>query len=112
MTVSGCHFDLVLEDGDARSCRTWRLQRNSQRQGNPMPRYSPLRPLVPHRLIWLEPRSAAVSGGRGWAERVMAGSYQGNLPDNSAHPVELTLLDGDLRGQLRIQQGHCSIRRA
>ena len=103
---SGCHFDLLLEDGDA--CRTWRLQRIPSLDGTSQP----AEPLVPHRLIWLEPRSAAVSGGRGWAERVMAGSYQGNLPDNSAHPVELTLLDGDLRGELRIQQGHCSIRRA
>ena len=103
---SGCHFDLLLEDGDA--CRTWRLQRIPSLDGTSQP----AEPLVPHRLIWLEPRIAAVSGGRGWAERVMAGSYQGNLPDNSAHPVELTLLDGDLRGQLRIQQGHCSIRRA
>ena len=102
---SGCHFDLLLEDGDA--CRTWRLQAIPSLSGTlqvaiPLPR---------HRLVWLELRSAAVSGGRGWAERVMAGRYQGNLPDNPAHPVELTLLDGDLQGQLRIQQGHCSIKR-
>ena len=102
---SGCHFDLLLEDGDA--CRTWRLAKVPTLDGISQPAVL----LAPHRLVWLEPRSAAVSGNRGWAERVMAGRYQGKLPDNPAHPVELTLLGGDLQGQLRIHQGHCSIRR-
>ena len=71
---SGCHFDLLLEDGA--SCRTWRLADipivNAAEQD--------AIPLTAHRLIWLEPRSAAVSGGRGWAERIRAGRYQGSLP--------------------------------
>ena len=102
---SGCHFDLLLEDGDA--CRTWRLQTIPSRDGRPQAAV----PLPRHRLVWLEPRSAAVSGGRGWAERVMAGHFQGQLPHNPADPVDLSLLDGDLRGQLTIKQGLCSLRR-
>ena len=42
---SGCHFDLLLEDGDA--CRTWRLQRIPSLDGTSQP----AEPLVPHRLI-------------------------------------------------------------
>ena len=102
---SGCHFDLLLEDGDA--CRTWRLAKVPALNGISQPAV----PLAPHRLVWLEPRSAAVSGNRGWAERVMSGHFRGSLPDKPADPVELTLLDGDLQGLLRIQAGQCSLTR-
>lgn len=103
---SGCHFDLLLEDGDA--CRTWRLQTVPSLGGRPQAAV----PLTRHRLVWLEPRSAAVSGNRGWAERVMAGTIDGNLPRDPDAPVVLNLVDGDLRGILRIVEGHCSITRA
>ena len=100
---SGCHFDLLLEDGT--TCRTWRLAHipsvNAAEQDAVL--------LPAHRLIWLEPRSAAVSGGRGWAERIRAGRYQGNLPTNTNDPVEITLIDGGLKGHLRIAQGHCRL---
>ena len=102
---SGCHFDLLLEDGDV--CRTWRLAKVPTFNGISQPAV----PLAPHRLVWLEPRSAAVSGGRGWAERVMSGYFSGSLPDNPADPVLLSLLDGDLQGLLRIQAGQCSLTR-
>ena len=102
---SGCHFDLLLEDGDA--CRTWRLARVPTLNGISQPAV----PIAPHRLVWLEPRSAAVSGNRGWAERVMSGHFRGSLPDNPEDPVALTLLDGDLQGLLRIQAGQCSLTR-
>ena len=44
---SGCHYDLLLEDGDA--CRTWRLAEppgidHAVQTATPLP---------PHRLIWL-----------------------------------------------------------
>ena len=70
----------------------------------------PAVPLPAHRLIWLEPRSAAVSGNRGWAERIHAGSYSGgDLPNATDADVTL-LLEGDLQGCLRIQAGgHCSL---
>jgi hypothetical protein len=100
---SGCHFDLLLEDGA--SCRTWRLANipsvNAAEQD--------AIPLSAHRLIWLEPRSAAVSGGRGWAERIRAGRFQGNLPTDANEPVEITFIDGDLSGHLKIVQGRCRL---
>ena len=102
---SGCHFDLLLEDGARASCRTWRLADipivNAVEQD--------AIPLPAHRLIWLEPRSAAVSGGRGWAERIRAGRYQGSLPTVANDPIELTFIDGDLSGELTIVQGRCRL---
>ncbi len=67
---SGCHIDLLLEDGA--SCRTWRLPKLPCING---PAQEAI-PLKAHRLVWLEPRRAAVSGNRGWAERIGAGIYQ------------------------------------
>ncbi|QNI96497.1 hypothetical protein SynRS9902_00594 [Synechococcus sp. RS9902] len=68
----------------------------------------PAVPLPAHRKVWLEPRSAAVSGNRGWAERIHAGSYCGVLP--KAENADITLqLEGDLQGCLRINSGHCSL---
>ena len=99
---SGCHFDLLLEDGD--SCRTWRLSRVPQLKEAAQPAV----PLPTHRKVWLEPRSAAVSGDRGWAERIHAGNYSGVLP--KATDADVTLqLEGDLQGCLRIAAGHCSL---
>ena len=83
---SGCHFDLLLEEGD--HCRTWRLADVPTTDGQRQPAV----PLAPHRLVWLEHRSAAVSGGRGWAERVMSGHFSGSLPDNPADPLVLSLI--------------------
>ena len=96
----GCHIDLLLEDGD--TCRAWRIatvpQLNEEAQ--------PAVPLPPHRRVWLEPRSAAVSGNRGWAKRILAGSYSGDLPNTSDADVTLQL-QGDLCGCLRITNGYC-----
>ena len=93
----------MLEDGA--NCRTWRLADipivNAAEQDAV--------PLPAHRLIWLEPRSAAVSGGRGWAERIGAGRYQGSLPTVANEPVEITFIDGDLSGQLKIDNGYCRL---
>ena len=103
---SGCHYDLLLEDGG--SCRTWRLPRLPLHGGDDTLEATPL---PDHRRIWLDHRSAAVSGGRGWAERVMAGTYSGVLPTGSQLPVLVVLIDGDLQGTLRIQDGTCSLSR-
>ena len=99
---SGCHIDLLLEDGD--SCRTWRLATVPQLNAAAQPAV----PLPAHRKVWLEPRSAAVSGNRGWAERIHAGSYSGVLPNATDADVTLQL-EGDLQGCLRITSGHCSL---
>ena len=100
---SGCHYDLLLEDGE--TCRTWRLPNIPVLNGPTQE----ARLLPPHRRVWLEPRSAAVSGDRGWAERVMAGRYRGTLPVDPTAAVQLKLLDGELKGQLRITAGRCSL---
>ena len=99
---SGCHIDLLLEDGD--SCRTWRLATVPQLNAKAQPAV----PLPDHRKIWLGPRSAAVSGNRGWAERIHAGSYSGVLPKATDGDVTLQL-EGDLQGCLHITSGHCSL---
>ena len=102
---TGCHIDLLLEDGP--SCRTWRLPKAPQANG-------PLQqavPLPPHRLIWLEPRSAAVSGNRGWAERIGAGSYCGCLPEAKDAEVNLEISDGPLAGRLQINRQGCQLTR-
>ena len=100
---SGCHYDLLLEDGEA--CRTWRLAEIPTADGTSQDANA----LPAHRLAWLEPRSAAVSGNRGWAERVMAGCYEGKLPEDSSHPVEIHLVEGDLQGHLLISDGNCCL---
>lgn len=100
---SGCHYDLLLEDGE--TCRSWRLPDIPALNGPTQEATL----LPPHRRVWLGPRSAAVSGDRGWAERVMAGRYRGTLPADPTAAVELDLVDGDLRGQLRITAGRCSL---
>ena len=99
---SGCHFDLLLEDGD--SCRTWRLATVPQLNGAAQAAVA----LPAHRKVWLEPRSAAVSGNRGWAERIHAGSFSGGLPKAAGADISLQL-KGDLQGCLRIADGQCSL---
>ena len=102
---SGCHYDLLLEDGD--SCRTRRLADIPTADGSSQNATA----LPAHRLVWLEPRHAAVSGNRGWAERVMAGCYDGELPRDQSKPVEIRLVAGDLLGTLQISNGRCCVTR-
>ena len=87
----GCHLDLLLEDGD--SCRSWRLETIPLLNG-PGQRATPL---PPHRLVWLDREAAAVSGGRGWARKVVGGHYRGTLPATSDAPFSL-----DLKGMAAI----------
>ena len=101
----GSHIDLLLEDGE--SCRSWRLASLPQLD---QPAQDAIR-LPAHRLIWLEPRRAAVSGGRGWAERIRAGFYDGDLPDDSASAVDVRL-SGDLQGRLQLGDGSCRLSKA
>ena len=100
---SGCHYDLLLEDGE--TCRSWRLPDIPALNGSTQEATL----LPPHRRVWQGPRSAAVSGDRGWAERVMAGRYRGTLPADPQAAVQLDLVDGDLKGKLRITAGRCSL---
>jgi hypothetical protein len=67
---AGRHYDLLLEEPDA--CRTWRLAEIPVAGGEPVA----ATPLPPHRLAWLETLAGEVSGGRGFARRVDAGTYE------------------------------------
>ena len=81
----GCHLDLLLEDGE--SCRSWRLDAIPLLNG-PAIRATAL---PPHRLIWLERESATVSGGRGWARRVVGGTMRSGLPTRADQPIQVEL---------------------
>ena len=100
---TGCHYDLLLEAG--RDCRTWRLASIPCSAAPAQPAVL----LPPHRLVWLKPRSAAVSGGRGWAERIAAGRFEGQLPDDPSTPLRVRFLDGALAGDLQITCGRCQL---
>jgi hypothetical protein len=100
---SGCHFDLLLENGDY--CRAWRLGRQPAVGESAQAAVE----LAPHRLVWLSPRSAAVSGGRGWARGIAHGHYAGALPSDAQAAIRVQLLDGALEGELRLEEGWCSL---
>jgi hypothetical protein len=92
---AGLHYDLLLEDGD--SCRTWRLTTIPVGGGEPVG----AEPLPPHRLAWLDIDAAEVSGGRGFARRIDAGSYavtEGAEPGVLDVMVSGTLLSGRIMG--------------
>lgn len=67
---TGRHFDLLLESGAA--CRTWRLMELPKSDGPPVAALE----LPAHRIAWLETLAADVSGGRGHARRVAAGTFE------------------------------------
>ena len=102
---SGCHYDLLLEDGD--HCRAWRLPHRPAAGETAQAAVE----LAPHRLVWLTPRSAAVSGGRGWARGIAHGHYAGALPREAQAPVIVRLLNGALEGWLRLESGCCVLER-
>lgn len=97
----GRHFDLLLEAGEA--CRTWRLLEIPQADGPPVAAIE----LPPHRLVWLERLEGEVSGGRGVARRVAAGSYEVLSSDdvNLMAATELVVaIAGDaFAGRLRLE---------
>jgi hypothetical protein len=86
---AGRHYDLLLEEPQA--CRTWRLAEIPEAGGEPVA----AEPLPPHRLAWLDALAGEVSGGRGFARRVEAGTYR------SAADGEVSLSGGRLSGRLR-----------
>jgi hypothetical protein len=92
---AGLHYDLLLEEGDV--CRTWRLVTIPVGGGEPVV----AEPLPPHRLAWLDIESSEVSGGRGFARRIDAGTYamtDGAAPDVLDVVVSGTLVTGRIMG--------------
>lgn len=72
---AGRHFDLLIEAGEA--CRTWRLSALPEPDGPPAAAVE----LPPHRLAWLDHAAGEVSGGRGFARRVDAGTWRSATGD-------------------------------
>jgi len=98
---AGRHFDLLLETTAA--CRTWRLMTVPAAGGAVVPALE----LPPHRLAWLDHVAGEVSGGRGVARRIDAGSYE-LLSSDAADPAAATrlvvrVLGGNFAGRLRLE---------
>jgi hypothetical protein len=79
---AGRHYDLLLEEPDA--CQTWRLAEIPVAGGGPVAAV----PLPPHRLAWLDIEAGPVSGGRGFARRVDAGTYRLRTGNSAADERE------------------------
>jgi hypothetical protein len=95
---AGLHYDLLLEETEA--CRTWRLVAIPAAGGDTVA----AEPLPPHRLAWLDIESAEVSGGRGVARRIDAGTYEVN---KTAPPgtLDVVLSGAILAGRFRLPDG-------
>lgn len=95
---AGRHYDLLLEAGEA--CRTWRLTEMPVANGPPVTAVE----LPPHRLAWLDHLAGEVSGGRGFARRIAAGTYHVSLSDAArlmdATRCSIVLTSGDERTPL------------
>jgi hypothetical protein len=98
---AGRHFDLLLEAGTA--CRTWRMMAVPEHGGAAVAALE----LPPHRLVWLERLEGEVSGGRGFARRIDAGSYGLCAADaaelSTATSLVLELAGTMLAGRLRLE---------
>ena len=97
---AGLHYDLLLEQGT--ECRTWRLAGIPQAGGPDVVAVE----LPPHRLAWLDQVAGEVSGGRGFARRIDAGTYEPAAPpaaDESPDAVHVTLNGAQLSGRLMLR---------
>ena len=102
---SGRHFDLLLEDGGA--CRTWRLS------GIPAAGSAAVEatPIAPHRLAWLDHINGPVSGNRGHARRIDAGTFTWceSTTTSGQERVRVHLAGGRCRGKLTIASGRARL---
>lgn len=99
---AGRHFDLLIEAGE--SCRTWRLATLPEPGGQSVAASE----LPSHRLAWLDHAAGEVSGGRGFARRVDAGTWRSATGDavdvaTSSH-VALHCAGDVLAGRLEISR--------
>lgn len=97
------HFDLLLEE--ERSCRTWRLDKLPVLNGPSVPIIS----LPPHKLEWLERQESIVSGGRGWAQRIEAGTFVGSLPKSHGSIISIELVSATIYGRLELEKNFCRL---
>ena len=98
---AGRHFDLLLESGA--DCRTWRLAAVPEPAGPAVAAVA----IAPHRLAWLDHEAGPVSGGRGFARRIDAGTFSGGLdpdaPGEPPAPIVLDVAGVVLVGRLRLE---------
>ena len=97
----GIHFDLLVEDKN--SCRTWRLPNLLILDGPSQA----VTVLSPHNLYWLERTEGSVSGGRGFAKRILFGLFVGDLPTKDEASMEIDLYSEAIQGRLLIKNGVC-----
>ena len=102
-SLEGLHFDLLLED--AEYCRTWRLPYIPIVDGPSVEAV----PLPPHKLYWLDREESFVSGGRGWAKRIVSGSFSGSLPSKDLEFVSIEIHSNSLCGLLVLKNDLCQI---
>jgi hypothetical protein len=99
--AGGRHFDLLLEDGPA--CRTWKLLDVPQLGSEAVAALE----LPRHRLEWLDTLEAEVSGNRGVARRLDAGTFEPAALDADslaeAASLVLELSGARLTGRLRLE---------
>ena len=93
----GLHFDFLLED--SHGCRSWRLSQMLILDGPPQDAF----PVSVHSLEWLEIAERQVSGGRGWARRLVGGWFAGELPENERDPFQIQLHSKAISGNLEIK---------
>lgn len=89
--AAGRHVDLLVETGG--SCRTWRLLQVPVTGGDSVAAAE----IAPHRLAWLDHVAGEVSGGRGFARRIVAGEYAVTASD-AAHLTAATQVAVQLTG--------------
>ena len=102
-SLEGLHFDLLLEDREF--CRTWRLPSIPIVDGPVVEALS----ISPHRLYWLETEESSVSGGRGWAKRIIFGTFCGSLPSQNRDFVSIKIFSNSLTGTLILKNDLCQI---
>ncbi len=98
---AGRHYDLLLEAGA--DCRTWRLAAVPEPAGQAVAAVA----IALHRLAWLDHESGPVSGGRGFARRVDAGTFlfvrPPEGPRGTAEPIVIDVSGAVLFGRLTLE---------
>jgi hypothetical protein len=98
---AGLHFDLLLEG--PRACRTWRLVERPVPGGPAVAAHE----LAAHRLAWLDCVEQEVSGGRGIARRIDAGTFTVVALDTdalaTATVIVIALAAAVASGRMRIE---------
>ena len=97
------HFDLLLEE--KLNCRSWRLDKLPILNG-PSVRAIPI---SAHKLYWLEQKESYVSRGRGWAKRIEAGFYSGDLVEMNNSKISIQIYSKTYNAILELDSCSCRV---